>query len=172
MGYLKAGRPVVGRKYEVRLEEVVAKAVSDYAETRWPGNKHGAGMARRELITHAIYAHQEANNIMSLLDIVILDTSTDAAGMEWGLALEHAPGIDTDEVQQFLIEQGAGDADLYALVVPDELWDNELNGRPYIKIQVPQLQAAALKVAIGEYGKIDEYVEPESEFDFGDSSAK
>lgn len=143
----KAGRPNTGGKYDVRLSPAIAAAVADYAEARWPGNKHAGAYARRELIADAIYAYQEANRIMSIVNIVILNTTTKATGLEWGPALDHVPAIDTRQARRFLAKHDAWEnahTDIYALIVPEELWDTDLNGLPYLEIEVPQAQAQAL----------------------------
>lgn len=156
MGHSSPGRPPVGRKYEVRLGDRLADAVADYAETRWPANKHAAGIARRDLIAQAIYAYQTENKIMSVINIAVLDQPTSAAGIEWGLALDDAPAIATPEVEAFLREHGAWDnsgTDTYVLVVPDELWDTELTkvNVPFMEVEVPAVQSAALTDTINAY---------------------
>lgn len=86
---------------------------------------------------------------MSTVNVVVLDTPTAAKGVEWGLAVSDAPSLETDRVQQFLREHGACDnADTYALVVPDDLWSIELNGLPYLEVEIDAAEFAALLATI------------------------
>ncbi|WP_068059213.1 hypothetical protein [Nocardia xishanensis] len=87
---------------------------------------------------------------LATVNIVILDTTTEAPGVEYGLAVGDAPALDTDQVRAFLDQHGAwnnADTDIYALVVPEDLWNAELYGRPYLEVGVPAQQLAALNDA-------------------------
>ncbi|MCX4097778.1 hypothetical protein [Nocardia sp. alder85J] len=154
MRYSKPGRKAIGDKYEVRLEPTLAAAVARYGETRWPGNKHAAAKARRELIEIAIHAHQRSHRIMSTVRLVVLGSPTDAPGMEWGSALNYVPDIeDAPGVEEFLKSHGVWDneqPDAYVLVVPVDLWDAELNGNPNMAVEVPQTQCDSLTAELAE----------------------
>ncbi|RBO87046.1 hypothetical protein [Nocardia puris] len=81
------------------------------------------------------------------ITIVVLNTTTDAPGVEYGLAVEGIPALESPEVVSFLDEHGAwdnADTDTYAIVVPEELWSAELNGLPYLEIDAPDDQVAWL----------------------------
>jgi hypothetical protein len=96
------------------------------------------------------YVHDENGK----LTLVVMDQATEARGLEWGHALEHAPAIlDDPTVEPWLREHDAWDnegSDIYVLVV---LYNEEmypLINRPTLVVDVPRVQANRVRSALIE----------------------
>ena len=86
---------------------------------------------------------------MTTATIVIHTQPTTVRGLEWGLAIDVAPGLETDETSAFLDEHTGLDDVTYALVVLRKDWAPfDLDVRPSLSVQIPDLQAAELDAAI------------------------
>lgn len=137
-----------GHKAEIRLGELEPH-IRAHAERHWPDNQHQMARALRDLITLGLSHAQTKDGTVKTAYLSAMKYTSDATGIEWGLALAEAPALESNAETIHWVDSvyEDGDPDSWVLVSIDE---SPVDSDDTRKIEIPAHEWDALAREIAE----------------------